>query len=223
MVPELSRRDLLRATASAGVGAAFAPRALALLGDDAKAATVCVLTPETTEGPYWIDGALTRRDVREGRAGLPLVVRFAVLDVTTCKPIRNADVELWHCDAAGVYSGVDGANTRFLRGHQRTDGNGKAEFLTVFPGWYPGRTPHIHMKVHVGGTDVHTGQVFFDEALTRRVYAKPPYARRGRYDTAHARDLVYAEAGGSSAELRLVRRGPAAKGYIGTIAVGVRR
>lgn len=219
----LNRRDALRLAGGTGLAAAFGPRALALLGADAHAATTCVLTPEATEGPYWVDGALTRRDVREARPGLPLVVRFTVLNARTCKVIRNADVELWHCDAHGEYSGVDGATTRFLRGHQRTNAAGRAEFLTIFPGWYPGRTPHIHMKVSVGGNTVHTGQVFFNEATTRRVYAQPPYAGRGRYDTPHAQDFIYAGAGGASAELKLARRSGRLRGYVGTIAVGVVR
>ena len=114
------------------------------------------------------------------------MIRFTVLNARTCKIIRNADVEIWHCDAIGDYSAVNGAATRFLRGHQRSNAKGIAEFLTVFPGWYRGRTPHIHMKVSVGGNEVHTGQVFFNEAVTRTVYAGAPYASRGVYDTPHS-------------------------------------
>ncbi len=117
------------------------------------------------------------------------------------------------------YSAVNGASTRFLRGHQRSNAKGIPEFLTVFPGWYRGRTPHIHMKVSVGGDEVHTGQVFFDEALTRTVYRQAPYASRGRYDTPHAQDMIYRQAGGSRAELK--RRTGGLKGYVGTIAIGV--
>jgi protocatechuate 3,4-dioxygenase beta subunit len=219
----ITRRDALKAVGSAGVAAAFGTRALELLGTEAQAASTCLLTPETTEGPYWVDGALTRRNVTEGKRGVPLVIRFTVLNARSCAAISGADVEIWHCDANGVYSGVNGAPTRFLRGHQRADARGKAEFVTIFPGWYPGRTPHIHMKVYVGGAAVHTGQVFFDEAVTRKVYAQPPYAGRGSYDTPHARDMIYAQAGGSTAELRLTRRTGGLKGYVGTIAVGVVR
>jgi protocatechuate 3,4-dioxygenase beta subunit len=218
---ELSRREALKTVGGAGLAAVFGAGALRYLGEDAEAATTCLLTPEVTEGPYWVDHNLTRRDVREGKAGLPLVVRFTVLNARTCRPIPNADVEIWHCDALGAYSAVNGASSRFLRGHRRSNAAGKAEFLTIFPGWYRGRTPHIHMKVHVGGDTVHTGQVFFNERITAAVYRQAPYARRGEYDTPHARDTIYREAGGSTAELKLTRRTGGRKGYVGTIAIGV--
>lgn len=221
MEDELNRRDVLKSIGGVSLAAVFGSRALHLLGDDAEAATTCLLTPEVTEGPYWVDHNLTRRNITEGKAGLPLVIRFTVLNARRCRPIRNADVEIWHCDAVGNYSAVNGATTRFLRGHQKSTAAGKAEFLTVFPGWYRGRTPHIHMKVNVGGDTVHTGQVFFNERITAAVYKQAPYARRGQYDTPHARDTIYRQAGGSIAELKLTRRTGGLKGYLGTIAVGV--
>src|SRR3954452_20393726 len=205
----LSREVLLKAAGGADLAVAFGARARDALGADATAAT-CVLTPEVTEGPYWIDGNLTRRDVREGKAGLPLVFAFTVVNAKTCKPIKAADVEIWHCDALGNYSGFDSGaggggpgggggpqtGTRYLRGHQRSNAVGVATFLTVFPGWYRGRTPHIHMKLHVGGADrvVHTGQVFFNEAITAAVYKQAPYSSHGPYDTSHARDMIYGQA-----------------------------
>jgi len=219
MKTTLNRRDALKTTAGTGLAAAFGARALDLLGGDAQAATTCLLSPEVTEGPYWIEESFTRRNIREKRPGLPLVIRFTVLNARSCAIIKDADVEIWHCDAGGAYSGVNGASTHFLRGHQRTNASGKAEFLTIFPGWYPGRTPHIHMKVSVGGGVVHTGQVFFNEAISRKVYAHAPY--HGTYDTPHAQDMIYAQAGGSTAELKLAKRNGGLKGYIGTIAIGV--
>lgn len=221
---ELSRRDALKAAGGAGLATVFGAKALDLLslfGEDAQAASTCLLARETTEGPYWVENRLTRRDIREEKAGLPLVIRFTVLNAKTCKPITNADVEIWHCDALGNYSAVNGASSRFLRGHQRSSAAGKAEFLTIFPGWYRGRTPHIHMKVSVGGNEVHTGQIFFNEAIARTVYRQSPYARRGSYDTSHAEDMIYGEAGGSSAELKLTKRTGGLRGYLGTIAIGV--
>lgn len=222
MHDELNRRDVLR-IGGVGLAAVFGARALQLLGDDAGAATTttCLLASEVTEGPYWVDDALTRRNVTEGRAGAPLVIRFSVLNAKTCKPIKNADVEIWHCDALGNYSGVNGATTRYLRGHQKANAVGKAEFLTIFPGWYRGRTPHIHMKVNVGGNAVHTGQVFFNERITTTVYKQLPYSRNGQYDTPHSSDSIYSHAGGSTAELKLTRRTGGLKGYLGTIAIGV--
>jgi protocatechuate 3,4-dioxygenase beta subunit len=221
MLNELNRRDVLKTFGGAGLAAVFGARALDFLGEDAQAASTCLLTPEVTEGPYWVENGLTRRNITEGKAGLPLVIRFTVLNAKTCKPIKNADVEIWHCDAVGNYSAVNGASSRFLRGHQRSNALGKAEFLTIFPGWYRGRTPHIHMKVYVGGEAVHTGQIFFNEKITAAVYRQAPYAARGQYDTSHARDNIYHQAGGSSAELKLAKRTGGLKGYVGTIAIGV--
>lgn len=224
METRLDRRTVLKTAGGAGLAAAFGARALSLLGEDALAAgaaSTCLLTPEATEGPYWVDDAVSRRNVTEGKPGSPLVIRFTVLNARTCKIIKNANVEIWHCDALGDYSAVNGATTRFLRGHQRANAKGIAEFLTVFPGWYRGRTPHIHTKVSVGGNEVHTGQIFFDEAITRTVYKQAPYASRGVYDTPHSQDMIYQQAGGSKAELKLKRRTGGLKGYVGTIAVGV--
>jgi protocatechuate 3,4-dioxygenase beta subunit len=223
MQDELNRRDVLKSIGGVSLAAVFGARALQLLGDDAEAATTttCLLTPEVTEGPYWVEEALTRRNVTEGKAGTPLVIRFTVLNAKTCKPIKNSDVEIWHCDALGNYSAVNGASTRYLRGHQKANASGKAEFLTIFPGWYRGRTPHIHMKVSVGGNAVHTGQVFFNEKITTTVYKQAPYASNGQYDTPHSRDNIYSQAGGSTAELKLTRRTGGLKGYLGTIAIGV--
>ena len=223
MDTELSRRNILKAAGGTGLAVLFGNRALAFMGDEAEAATVttCLLTPEATAGPYWVQENLTRRNVTEGKPGLPLVIRFTVLNAKTCTPIPKADVEIWHCDALGNYSAVNGATTRYLRGHQKAGATGKAEFLTIFPGWYPGRTPHIHMKVSVGGNVVHTGQVFMNEAITRAVYKQKPYSSKGAYDTPHASDMIYSQAGGSTAELKLTRRTGGLKGYLGTIAIGV--
>lgn len=231
----IDRRTMLRGAGVAGLAAAFGPRALALLGaEEARAATTCVLTPEATEGPYWVEDTMTRRDIREGKPGLPLQIRFTIVNARSCRAIRGADVEIWHANAEGAYSGFDGASaggppgggiartsTRYLRGHQKTDRQGRAEFLTVFPGWYPGRTPHIHLKVHVGGDVVHTGQVFFDERITAAVYRRPPYRARGQADTPHAADSVYDQAGGSRAQLKLTKRPNGARGHLGTIVIGV--
>ena len=106
----LSRRALIGAAAGAGLSAAFGVRALAALGADSENVTTCLLAPEVTEGPYWIDNKLTRRDVREGKPGTPLLLELTIVNAKTCKPIRNADVEIWHADAAGEYSGFDGGS-----------------------------------------------------------------------------------------------------------------
>src|SRR5213079_3102316 len=106
---------------------------------------------------------------------------LTVVNASTCKVVRNAAVDIWHCDALGVYSGAVASNpgTNFLRGVQRTSAKGVATFKTVYPGWYQGRAVHIHVKVHVGGNVVHTGQLFFPDTLTDQVYKAAPYRARG--------------------------------------------
>ncbi|MDX6477290.1 MAG: hypothetical protein QOH95_2801, partial [Gaiellaceae bacterium] len=155
-------------------------------------AVQCVLTPELTEGPYYIDGEKLRRDIREGHPGTQLTLRLTVLNASNCKPLSGAAVDIWHADAAGNYSGFGGgAGSRtFLRGVQKTDKNGLATFTTIYPGWYRGRAVHVHVKVHMGGSVVHTGQLFFPDALTRAVYKAAPYASRGNPDMPNASDSI---------------------------------
>jgi protocatechuate 3,4-dioxygenase beta subunit len=179
-------------------------------------AVSCVLTPELTEGPYYIAGEKLRRDIREGHPGTLLTLRLRVLNASTCRPIKGATVDIWHCDAAGNYSGFGGgASSRtFLRGIQKTDAEGLALFKTIYPGWYQGRAVHIHVKVHVGGNVVHTGQFFFDDALNDAVYARSPY-RTGQMR--NAQDSIYVN-GGSRSMLKVKHNGA---GYVGAITMGV--
>lgn len=161
------------------------------------AAPDCVLMPELTAGPYYLDLDLVRSDIAEGRPGLPLDLRVTVVDAEACEPIERAAVDVWHCDAGGAYSGVEGAEGEtFCRGVQLTDAAGVAEFRTVFPGWYTGRAVHIHVKVQVDGDQTHTGQLFFDPEVTSAVYALEPYAERGGQDVANESDGIYAQSGG---------------------------
>ena len=184
-------------------------------------AVACVLTPEQTEGPYYIPNELVRRTITDGHPGTPLTLRLAVVDASTCRPIKGAAVDVWHADAAGVYSGFgQGAGSRtFMRGIQRTDAKGVAVFRTVYPGWYTGRTVHIHVKVHVGGRVVHTGQLYFPDKLTDAVYRKAPYSSRPGRNTRNATDSVY-RSGGKRSLLGVRKHGA---GYLGAIRMGVRR
>src|SRR5262245_33278754 len=179
----------------------------------------CVLAPEQTEGPYYLDDAAVRRDVREGRPGVALTLRLTVVNVANCKSIKGAAVEIWHCDAGGAYSGVQGDTGMFLRGVQRTDAKGLALFRTVYPGWYQGRTVHIHTMVHLGGNVVHTGQLYFPDALTDVVYRRNPYSQRPNRTTRNAADSIYRN-GGKRSTLKLVANGAA---YTGSITMGVQR
>jgi protocatechuate 3,4-dioxygenase beta subunit len=184
-------------------------------------AAQCALTPELTEGPYYIAGEKLRRDIRDGHPGTPLALRLTVLNAATCKPIKGAAVDIWHADAAGNYSGFGaGAGSRtFMRGIQRTDKNGLALFTTVYPGWYQGRAVHIHVKVHAGGNVVHTGQLFFPDALTATAYKAAPYATRGNPDMTNANDAIFVN-GGKRSILAVKKSGA---GYVGSIAMAVHR
>jgi protocatechuate 3,4-dioxygenase beta subunit len=226
--PKLTRRASLLKLAGLAVTAAGGS---ALLGSEtaegagpagvASGQVSCVLTPELTEGPYYISGEAVRRDITEGKPGTKLSLRTTVVSASTCKPIKNAIVEIWHADASGVYSGFgSGASNRtFLRGKQRSDRNGLAVFSTIYPGWYQGRTVHIHVKAWIGGKIVHTGQLFFPEATSDAVYANAPYAARGPRDRHNTSDSIFVN-GGSKGLLELSRVGA---GYTGSIVMGVVR
>jgi protocatechuate 3,4-dioxygenase beta subunit len=181
----------------------------------------CVLTPEMTEGPYYLDGP-ERRDITEGKAGTPLRLQLTVADATRCMPISGAVVEIWHSDAQGVYSGfgAGASNPTFLRGSQVTAANGVATFDTIYPGWYQGRATHIHMKARQAknASQVHTGQMFFDESLNESVYAGSAYAGRSGRRTTNAQDGIF-RGGGEQSMLALT---PSGDGYVGTMVIGIR-
>lgn len=220
----LSRRETLLA-AGGLIAAALIPEAASAAGSGpaavASGAISCVLTPELTEGPYYVPAEKVRRNITEGRPGAALDLRLTVVDASTCKAIKGAVVDIWHADAGGVYSGAVAGNsgTNFMRGIQKTDSSGLARFISVYPGWYQGRAVHIHVKVHLGGTVVHTGQFFFNDALTDAVYKRSPYAARGSRDTRNGADSIYRN-GGSRSMLKVTRLGT---GYRGAITMGVHR
>jgi protocatechuate 3,4-dioxygenase beta subunit len=188
----------------------------------ASGAVSCVLTPEQTEGPYYIPNEALRRNITEGRPGAPLLLRAFVVNASTCRAIRGAAVDIWHADASGIYSGFgQGAASRtFMRGIQRTNPKGLALFRTVYPGWYQGRTVHIHVKVHLGGNVVHTGQLYFPDALTDAVYRKAPYSSRPNRDVRNSTDAIFRNGGNRSI---LTVRGAASGIYVATIRMGVHR
>ena len=182
----------------------------------------CVVVPEHEEGPYFVDEKLNRSDIRTdppataARPGALVQLSLRVSRMTpagACAPLAGALVDLWHCDAVGVYSDVkdqdgrfDTRGQKFLRGHQVTDAQGLTQFTTIYPGWYPGRTVHIHFKVRTNPAGARglnfTSQLYFDEALTDKVHAKAPYAAKGRRDTPNAKDGIFTK-GGKQLILRL--------------------
>ncbi len=207
----LTRRAAVRLLGASGVASLCAGGSIfaaARPGSaQASAATPgCVVRPEMTEGPYFLDKQLNRSDIREERPGQLLTLAVTVVDAgSQCRPLSGAMVDVWQCDAKGVYSGFqdgrqgfDTVGAKFLRGHQTTDASGVARFTTIYPGWYPGRTVHIHFKVRTpapSGAYEFTSQWYFDEALNQKILAGAEYARSGRRDTLNSNDSIYRNGG----------------------------
>ena len=256
----VSRRNVIKVGAATtafgaiGGGAIFrrmasAQEATAVDEETAATAISCLLTPELTEGPYYLDDALIRQDITEGKEGLPLTLRINMVDTNACTPLTDVAVDIWHCDSHGYYSGIEGNNPgpdataeeieaaameTFLRGVQITDENGAVEFQTIYPGWYISRTIHIHMKVIVDGEAgttyenghvAHTGQLFFDEATTEEVLAIAPYNDRPNDQrTTNAEDGIlgdHEDEEGFLVSMTPITEGTIEDGFIGTITIGV--
>lgn len=224
--PSLTRRELARAIAGGVASALFVGAGARTRVAAATPAPACTLYPEQTEGPFYLDAKLLRRDITEGRSGTPLRLELRVVSATSCAALTGVAVDVWHCDAAGLYSGyrgqlggVNSSGATFLRGTQVTDDEGRVVFATVFPGWYPGRTTHVHFKVHATATAEATSQIYFPEQVTSAVYESPPYRARGPKDTSNAADHI-ARTSRPEAPLATVT-GDAARGLVATVIVGV--
>ncbi len=196
----------------------------------------CVVSPAMTEGPFFVDATLNRSDIRSDPTtgvlspGVPLALTMRLLrvDAQGCMPLPDAVVDIWHCDAQGVYSGVfdgrtDTRGQQFLRGYQMSDAAGEVRFLTIYPGWYPGRAVHIHFKVRQRVSQRRalefTSQLFFDERATAEAYRQPPYNRRRDGWLRNARDGIYRRGG----DLLLLQPRRDAQGtYRAEITIGVR-
>ncbi len=171
----------------------------------ANADDACILTPQSESGPYYLDPKLVRAEIAEDRPGVPLRLRLRVIEAGSCAPIPGARVDVWHCDARGIYSGypgqsdnhkLDQSGKTFLRGTQMADAAGWAGFRTIYPGWYAGRATHIHFRVFVDEATVLTGQTFFPEALNEFIYTNvPDYTGRPKQRLViNANDRVATEA-----------------------------
>jgi len=229
----LTRREVVRLLGAGAValltGAANgAPPAR---GDSGPA---CVARPRQIEGPYFVDAGLNRSDIRSdprtgvARQGVPLRLTFHVSELHggRCLPLYRAQVDVWHCDADGLYSDTDEwqkstLRQKFLRGYQLTDQKGIASFTTIYPGWYPNRAVHIHFKIRThpkGGTrSEFTSQIYFDDALTDLVHAQAAYARRGPRKVRNNRDVIFLFRGG---QLLLPLR-EEKRGYAGTFDIAL--
>jgi protocatechuate 3,4-dioxygenase beta subunit len=232
-----TRRQALRALGTLPAAALFGCDRDLSLQTDATAASIpgCVVRPEQTEGPYFIDEKLNRSDIRSDpsdksiKPGVPLRLEFQVSTVTanSCSPLSVAMVDVWHCDALGVYSDVqdsvaDSRGKKFLRGYQVTDEKGIANFLTVYPGWYEGRAVHVHFKIRTSpsakpGLDF-TSQLYFDDSITDRVHSIAPYQSKGRRTVTNARDSIFRR-GGNQLIPELIKD---EQGYVAKFAIGLR-
>ena len=216
----LNRRKALAMFGAAGVtftavGVAVATAGSAtadtITANGAEGSAVdCVAKPEMTEGPYYVDEGLNRSDIRidtsdgsvAAGATLTLVLRVSQLVDCVRKPLPGATVDIWHCDAAGIYSDIAAEGTtgkNFLRGYQVSNSGGVVKFTTILPGWYQGRTVHTHVKIQTTGTDGNayefTSQLFFTEDFKAVYLAKAPYAAKGTPDTTNDTDMHYADIG----------------------------
>lgn len=195
--PGLSRRATL-------IGLSTAPSVILAATHGALAASPepgsCFLTPQSIEGPFYLDPRLVRSELAEGRPGIPLRLDLRIVEAGTCAPLRDARVDVWHADAQGLYSGYDGQGDRrrlstigqsFLRGTQVSDGTGAVAFETIYPGWYPGRATHVHFKVFVGSRTLVTGQMYFPDETNEVVYRTgAAYGNRlFKRDTLNASDV----------------------------------
>jgi protocatechuate 3,4-dioxygenase beta subunit len=181
----------------------------------------CWITPQETEGPYYFDPALIRRDITSGKTGVPLQLAITVID-SNCRPLPNVLVDAWHADKDGVYSGYvqPGGNTvgqTFLRGTQISDANGQVIFDTIYPGWYMGRATHIHFKARITDTTYITSQFAFPEAINAAVYATPLYTR-GANPTSNAADGIFRD---SAPEYLMLDVTGTTAAYTGTYAIGI--
>ncbi|MGH2377147.1 MAG: intradiol ring-cleavage dioxygenase, partial [Candidatus Limnocylindria bacterium] len=203
--------------ATAGATAAASPAGSAAL-------PACVVRPEQTEGPFFVEEGLERSDIRSDPSsgavseGAPLSLTFNVSRVSggSCAPLGGSIVDVWQCDALGVYSDVSGSSARFLRGHQVTDASGRAAFTTIYPGWYQGRAVHIHFKIR-SGSEEFTSQLYFDDALSDTVFGQAPYAQRGQRTTRNSADGLYRNGG----DQLLLEVTPSGDGYAATFDIGL--
>lgn len=231
----LTRREVLALMGATG--------ALLLAGSRAEAGASggkprypCVVRPASTQGPYYVDEKLNRSDIRSDptdgtvRPGtlLALTVNVSTIAKGSCTPLEGAIVDLWQCDADGVYSDAkdpryfDTTGKKFLRGYRVTDKDGTAKFMTIYPGWYPERTPHIHYKIRSPESATSSyefvGQMYFDEGMSDRVYAKAPYAGRGKRNVSNVTDWIYKRDGGRQSMLTVK---PGKEGYSATFDVAL--
>jgi protocatechuate 3,4-dioxygenase beta subunit len=201
----------------------------------ADAAKACMLTAEQEEGPFYVAVDDVRERIALGQVGLPLALTITIISSLTCKPLKHAAVDIWHCNAHGVYSDISSESTlgeTYLRGVQFTDKHGQVHFKTIFPGHYAGRTTHIHARIHIGSGDdggklagghiAHTGQLFPADAVNAEVYERSPYDTETVTLVTHSQDRVWTQQHGSEAQLTIAKLGNRlSRGLAATVTLAV--
>jgi protocatechuate 3,4-dioxygenase beta subunit len=157
---------------------------------DFGSAQACTMLKDSFEGPFFFCTNPGAADISRGQPGAPLVIALRAINAATCQPMADAVIDVWHCDAKGLYSGqnlgVDEAiqsakhtppanDDRHCRGALRTDADGIAEFRSIYPGHYVGRAIHIHFKVHIGNRAFLTNQALLPESDNVAMMAMAPY------------------------------------------------
>jgi protocatechuate 3,4-dioxygenase beta subunit len=233
--PGASSSGPASAAASATPGASAASTAASAAATAAAALPSCIVRPAETEGPYFVDEKINRSDIRSDPStgglseGAKLDLTFAVAKISggSCTAFADVLVDVWHCDALGVYSdvsdpGFQTSGKKFLRGYQVTDASGVAKFTTIVPGWYQGRTVHIHFKIRsdpASGSGLEfTSQLFFDDGVIDKIHANQPYALKGQRTLRNAGDGIY-HGGGDQLLLNLT--GDTGGGYASTFDIGL--
>ncbi|UJB72956.1 intradiol ring-cleavage dioxygenase (plasmid) [Acaryochloris sp. 'Moss Beach'] len=219
-MPVIKRRDILRFVTGVSIGALFGCRNKSSNSAEEPIESAqspanlpnCIVRPQQTEGPYFVDERLNRSDIRsdpsirEEKEGVLLKLTFQVNQVSpdACLPIEGVIVDIWHCDAQGIYSDATDPNfntvgQKFLRGYQVTDASGIAEFITIYPGWYPGRTVHIHFKLRDSEDSQQryefTSQLYFEGAVSNQVFNQAPYNIREQRTIRNELDGIYRDGG----------------------------
>ena len=199
-------------TATYGGSSTYASSTSSALDITITGATACTQTLEGEEGPYFVDDSatgykrsniLTNLDGSDSQSGVAFTLTLYVYDSeNSCTAMENVQVDIWHCNASGIYSAESSEATSsqsWLRGYQITDSTGKVQFTTILPGWYSGRTTHIHLRLRStydssssGGTN--TMQLFFDQTLIDTLATSvSPYSSEGSNPTTNATDRVYSD------------------------------
>ncbi|MGQ0556857.1 MAG: intradiol ring-cleavage dioxygenase [Nitrospiraceae bacterium] len=232
--PLLSRREAIAFLGVTGVVWLMGGRIASAQAVARPSLSLCIVRPEQTEGPYFVDERLHRMDIRSDPTNgkvtpgtqLALIFQISRVRAGECHPLPDAQVDVWHCDATGVYSdvrdpGFSTVGQKFLRGYQLTDANGVARFQTIYPGWYPIRTVHIHFKIRTAPMArkqyEFTSQLYVPDELTDRVHTALPYAAQGRRRVRNHHDFIFRDGG----DQLTLEPSETSGGYAATFPIGL--